>query len=229
METKSPFIHSHWVKWDRKIVIKENTVIRQGMARIGIVLGIPSIVQLHGWEGKKRNPRHEENSMKKMTNSNLQSSLAGESQAHIRYRNFADRARKDGFPNTGRLFEAAAASEQIHAGNHLRALDGIQETAANLSAAADGEDFEIEEMYPSYIAIAERQEEKKARQTMNNALQAERVHLDLYRRAAKEVSAGKDIERTEYYVCPLCGFTMEGNPPDVCPVCGTKHELFVKF
>jgi rubrerythrin len=167
--------------------------------------------------------------MKKMTNTNLQNAFAGESQAHIRYRSFADRAKKDGFPNVGRLFEAAAASEQIHAGNHLRALAGIQETAANLSVAAGGEDFEIEEMYPSYIAIAERQEEKKACQTMNNALQAEKVHLDLYRRAAKEVSAGKDMYQTEYYVCSFCGFTMEGNPPDVCPVCGTKHELFMKF
>jgi rubrerythrin len=167
--------------------------------------------------------------MKKITASNLQNAFAGESQAHIRYRNFSDRAKQDGFPNVGRLFEAASASEQIHAGNHLRALDGIQESAANLTAAADGEDFEIEEMYPSYIAIAERQEEKQARQSMDRALQAEKVHLDLYRRATKKVGAGKDITPVAYYVCPVCGFTMEGNPPDVCPVCGTKHERFLKF
>jgi rubrerythrin len=164
-----------------------------------------------------------------MTNSNLQNAFAGESQAHIRYRNFADRAKKEGFPNVGRLFEAASASERIHAGNHLRALDGIQESALNLTTAAGGEEFEIEEMYPSYIAIAERQEEAKARHSMDNALQAEKVHLDLYRRATREVSAGKDIGRMEYYVCPVCGFTMEGNPPDVCPVCGAKHDLFMKF
>lgn len=167
--------------------------------------------------------------MRKMTNSNLQNAFAGESQAHIRYRNFADRAQKDGFPNVGRLFEAAAASERVHAGNHLRALDGILETASNLAGAADGENFEIEEMYPAYIAIAEQQDEKKARQSMHRALQAEKVHRDLYQRAASEVSAGKDIGRMDYYVCPVCGFTMEGNPPDVCPVCGTKHELFLKI
>ncbi|MGD0173833.1 MAG: rubrerythrin family protein [Anaerolineales bacterium] len=167
--------------------------------------------------------------MRKMTNSNLQNAFAGESQAHIRYRNFADRAKKDGFPNVGRLFEAAAASERVHAGNHLQALDGILETASNLAAATDGENFEIEEMYPAYIAIAEQQDEKKARQSMHRALQAEKVHRDLYQRAASEVSAGKDIGRADYYVCPICGFTMEGNPPDVCPVCGTKHELFLKI
>jgi rubrerythrin len=172
---------------------------------------------------------HEENSMKKMTNANLQNAFAGESQAHVRYQNFADRAKADGFPNVGRLFEAAAASEQIHAGNHLRALDGIQESSSNLTVAAGGEDFEIQEMYPTYIAIAELQEEKQARKSMNYALQAEKVHLDLYRRAGREVSAGKDIGSKEYYVCPVCGFTMEGNPSDVCPVCGTKHDRFLKF
>ncbi len=167
--------------------------------------------------------------MKKMTNSNLQNAFAGESQAHIRYGNFADRARKDGFPNVARLFEAAAASERIHAGNHLRALDGIQETVSNLAAAADGENFEIEEMYPAYITVAEQQDEKKANQSMHRALQAEKVHFQLYRRAAAEVSTGKDIASTEYFICPICGFTMEGTPPDVCPVCGTKHEKFVKI
>jgi rubrerythrin len=98
-----------------------------------------------------------------------------------------------------------------------------------LTVAAGGEDFEIQEMYPTYIAIAELQEEKQARKSMNSALQAEKVHLDLYRRAGREVSAGKDIGSKEYYVCPVCGFTMEGNPPDVCPVCGTKHDRFLKF
>ncbi len=167
--------------------------------------------------------------MKKMTNANLQSAYAGESQAHIRYRNFAERAKKDGFPNVARLFEAAATSEQIHAGNHLKALDGIQNTAANLTAAAGGEEFEIEEMYPAYIAVAEQQNEKPAVKSMRYALAAEKVHFDLYRRAGSEVSAGKDIAPAEYSVCPVCGFTFEGTPPDVCPICGTKHEMFIRI
>jgi rubrerythrin len=166
--------------------------------------------------------------MKKMTGINLQTAFAGESQAHIRYRNFADRARKDGLPNVARLFEAAAASERIHAGNHLKALEGIQATAANLAAAADGENFEVEDMYPAYLAEAERQEEQPAARSMHRALEAEKVHLDLYRRAGSAVAAGTDIGPVEYYICPICGFTMEGPPPDVCPFCGTKHEAFIK-
>lgn len=167
--------------------------------------------------------------MKKMTGINMQSAFAGESQAHIRYGNFSDRAKKDGFPNVARLFAAAAASERVHAGNHLKALEGIQATAANLAAAADGENFEIEDMYPSYIAVAEKQEERKATRSMHDALEAEKVHLSLYRRAADSVSGGKDIAAVDYYVCPVCGYTMEGTPPDVCPICGAKHELFLKI
>jgi rubrerythrin len=184
---------------------------------------------LYNWipERAKKAPQREEDFMRKMTNSNLQNAFAGESQAHIRYRNFAERAQKDGFPNIGRLFEAAAASERVHAGNHLRALDGIVETATNLAAAADGENFEIEEMYPAYLAVAERQEEKPAIKSMHNALQAEKVHRDLYQRAASAVSTGKDIVEKKYFICPVCGFTMEGDPPDVCPVCGAKHETFL--
>jgi rubrerythrin len=167
--------------------------------------------------------------MKKITYGNLQNSFAGESQAHIRYSIFAEQAKKDGLANIARLFEAAAASEQIHAGNHLKAMDGVQDTASNLTVAAGGEDFEIEEMYPSYIAIAERQAEKKAMRTMNNALQAEKIHLALYRKAAEDLSSGKDIGKVDYSVCPVCGYTMEGEPPDVCPVCGARHETFIKF
>jgi rubrerythrin len=167
--------------------------------------------------------------MKKITNVNLQSAFAGESQAHIRYHYFAETAKKDGLNNIARLFEAAAASEQIHAGNHLKALDGIQDTPSNLTAAAAGEEFEIDEMYPSYIAVAEQQAEKRAQRSMQYALQTEKVHLGLYRSASSNLSAGKDIDAVDYYVCPVCGFTMEGVSPDVCPVCGAKHELFRKF
>ncbi|MBN1438890.1 MAG: rubrerythrin family protein [Anaerolineales bacterium] len=167
--------------------------------------------------------------MKKITYSNLQKAFVGESEAHVRYSFFAERAKKDGLVNIARLFEAAAASEKIHAESHLKAMDGVQDTPSNLAAAAGGEEFEIEEMYPSYIASAELQAEKKAQRSMNNALQAEKIHLNLYRRAAADLTAGKDIGMQDYFVCPVCGYTMEGDPPDVCPVCGAKHELFVKY
>jgi len=167
--------------------------------------------------------------MKQMTEDNLEAAFAGESQAHLKYTNFAERAEKEGRPNVARLFHAAAFSERTHASSHLRALGGIEDTLANLAVAIEGETFEVEEMYPAYTAEAEAQGESKALRSMNWALKAEVVHAALYTQAHKAVSDGKDLATFDLWVCTACGFTMEGEPPDVCPVCGAKHDKFRKF
>jgi len=167
--------------------------------------------------------------MEKMTEDNLQAAFAGESQAHMKYLNFADKAGKEGFPNVARLFQAASFAEQMHATSHLRALEGIQGTAANLGAALGGETFEIEQMYPAYKAVAEAQGEKRALRSMDWALAAEKVHAKLYAEARQSVEAGKDVAAQDIWVCTSCGFTMEGVPPDKCPVCGVSKEKFRKF
>lgn len=167
--------------------------------------------------------------MKEMTEANLKAAFAGESQAHMKYLNFAEQARREGLPNIARLFEAASYAEQVHASNHLRALGGIQPTPANLVAAKGGEDFEIAEMYPAYKAVAELQGEKQALRSMTWALEAEKVHSALYGAAKEKADAKQDTGATEIWVCPSCGFTGEGEMPDVCPICGAKHEKFRKF
>ncbi len=167
--------------------------------------------------------------MKKMTEENLGAAFAGESQAHIKYLNFAERAERDGFPNIARLFRAASFSEQVHAGSHLRALGGIQATAANLAGAIGGETFEVDEMYDAYMLVAEAQEEKQALRSMTRANEAEKVHARLYSEARECAEAGSDAPAVDIWVCPACGYTMEGEPPDVCPVCGARHEKFQKF
>ncbi len=167
--------------------------------------------------------------MKKMTDESLHAAYAGESQAHVKYLNFAERAEKEGCANIARLFQAAAFSEQIHASNHLKALDGVQGTAANVAAALGGETFEVEEMYPAYQAVATAQEEKKALRSMTWAMEAEKVHAKLYAEAKQAADAGQDMAAKEIWVCTACGFTMEGEAPDVCPVCGTKKDKFRKF
>jgi len=167
--------------------------------------------------------------MKKMTEANLKSAFAGESQAHMKYLNFAERAEKEKLPNVARLFQATAFAERVHASNHLRALEGIAGTAPNLGQAIEGETYEVEEMYPAFTAVAERQEEKKALRSMTWALESEKVHAALYGAAKRAVEGGKDIATTDMWVCSACGFTVESTAPDVCPVCGAKHESFRKF
>jgi len=164
-----------------------------------------------------------------MTQSNLQAAFAGESQAHMKYAIFADRAEQEGWPNVAKLFRAISYAEMVHATNHLKALGGIGVSVDNLQTAINGETYEVDEMYPAFAAVAELQEEKKALQGMNWALEAERYHADIYSQAKAAVEAGRDIELDQVYVCEVCGWTGVGEPPDRCPLCNAKKERFRIF
>ena len=167
--------------------------------------------------------------MKEMTKENLKAAFAGESQANMKYLAFAARAEKERKPNIARLFTAIAHAEQVHAFNHLKELGGIGTTVDNLASAIGGETFEVEEMYAAYLEVAELQEEKGARRSMRYALEAEKIHTEMYSDAKKAAEANQDIEIPEIYVCPVCGFTHIGEPPDRCPVCNTKKGSFKAF
>ena len=167
--------------------------------------------------------------MHKMTQANLEAAFAGESQAHMKYLAFADKAKKEGFPNVARLFQAIAYAEQVHATNHFKTLKNLGKTAANLEAAIGGETYEVEEMYPAFLAVAELQEEKGAVRSNTWALEAEKVHAEMYGAAKATVEASKDAEVGPVYVCSVCGWTGEGEPPDECPLCKAKKEKFVTF
>lgn len=167
--------------------------------------------------------------MRPMTRENLKSAFAGESQAHMKYLIFADKAEDEGMKNVARLFRAIAYAERVHASNHLRALNGCGSTVENLGMAIDGETFEVEEMYPAYKSVAELQEEQKAVKSMNYALEAEKIHAALYTEAREVVKAGKDMEIGEINICEICGYTVIGEAPDRCPICGVKRDKFKKF
>ena len=156
---------------------------------------------------------------------NLKDAFAGESQAHQKYRSFAARAERDGFPNIARLFLTAAQAERIHADAHFKALDGVLSTADNLKAAIAGETYEAQEMYPPMLQQAE-VEGHKARRMFAYALKAEAVHAELYQRALAAVLEGKDLEESGFYLCPVCGHIEFGQPPETCPICGAKAATF---
>ena len=167
--------------------------------------------------------------MHPMTEENLKAAFAGESQAHMRYLAFADKAEKEGKANIARLFRAIAYAEQVHATNHLRELGGVTDTPGNLQEAINGETFEVEEMYPAYDAVAKLQNESGAVRSIHYAIEAEKIHADMYKSAKAEADAGKDVSIGKVYICPICGYTVEGDAPDKCPVCGAPREKFVEF
>ena len=159
---------------------------------------------------------------------NLMAAFAGESQANRKYLAFAEKADKDGFPQVAKLFRAAAAAETVHAHSHLRVLGGIKSTKENLQAAVEGEHHEFTKMYPEFIEEAKAEENKGANRTFTYANEVEKIHHKLYESALKAVEDGKDLEKNDIYICPVCGYTHEGEPPDNCPVCGALKKVFQK-
>ena len=160
------------------------------------------------------------------TQDNLKEAFAGESQASQKYRAFANKAERDGFPNVAKLFRTASAAEQIHAEGHLKAMDGVGTTADNLQAAIDGETHEFTEMYPPMIELAEA-DEHKAKRMFNYAAKAEAVHAKIYKMALEAVARGEDFAE-EFYLCPVCGHIELGAPPENCPICGAKGKVFLQ-
>ncbi len=167
--------------------------------------------------------------MKKMTEKFLNEAFAGESMAHMKYQIFSEIAEKEGFSNIARLFKAISYAEQVHATNHFRNLGNIGKTSENLQSGIDGETFEVEEMYPVYNNIAKLQGEKGAEISTHYALEAEKIHSELYKMAKDLAEKNKDIEKVDIYICPVCGFTHIGEPPEKCPVCGAPKDKFKKF
>jgi rubrerythrin len=167
--------------------------------------------------------------MHDMTEANLKAAFAGESQAHMKYKIFADKAEEEGYAQVARLFRAIAYAEQVHATNHFRQLQGIGGTPENLGAAIGGENYENTEMYPAFNAVAKLQGEKGAMLSIHYALEAEKIHEAMYGDAKSMVEGGVAIEEQPVYICPVCGYTVIGEPPAKCPVSQTAKEKFVRF
>lgn len=167
--------------------------------------------------------------MRKMTEADLLAAFAGESQAHMKYLIFAERARKEGFPNVARLFEAIAFAERVHATNHLRELEQVHGSGPNLQAAIDGETYEVDEMYPAFEAVAELQGEQGALRSIRYALEAEKIHAALFAQAKQAVDSGQDQALGTVQICDVCGHTVIGEAPARCPVCNAPAGRFRAF
>jgi rubrerythrin len=154
---------------------------------------------------------------------NLKEAFAGESQANRRYLAFAQKAEQEGYPQIARLFRAAAAAETVHAHNHLKVLKGVRSTADNLQEALDGETAEFREMYPRMIAAAQAEGNKEAERTFNFANEVEKIHAALFQKAMNNL---EDKKMVDIYVCSICGYTVEGEAPDNCPVCKALKKFF---
>jgi rubrerythrin len=156
----------------------------------------------------------------------LKEAFAGESQANRKYLAFAKKAEEDGFHQVAKLFRAAAEAETVHAHNHLRVMKGIRSTKENLQEAVGGETHEFTKMYPEMMEAAKSEKKNEALQSFHFANSVEKIHAALYNKALENLGKNEELD---YYVCPVCGNTIEKLPPDRCPICGAPGKDFVKI
>ena len=163
------------------------------------------------------------------TELNLQAAFAGESQARNKYTYFASKAKKEGFEQIAALFLKTADNEKEHAKMWFKELNGIGNTAENLSAAADGENYEWTDMYEEFAKIAEEEGFTELAAKFRAVGAIEKHHEERYRALLKNVETSQVFEKSTVKVweCRNCGHIVVGTKaPDVCPVCNHPQSYF---
>ena len=163
------------------------------------------------------------------TTENLKVAFAGESQARNSYMIFAKVAKKEGYNYIAKVFEETAMNEERHAKDHLKLLNGIGDTAANLEKAINGENYETSEMYPTFAREAEEEGNMEAAFLFKLLAKIEAEHRDRYQRCLDMIKNEAVYKRDKpiKWKCAKCGFTHEGTePPPKCPVCKHPKEYF---
>lgn len=176
------------------------------------------------------------------TEKNVLLSFAGESQARNRYTYFASQAKKEGYEQIAAIFLDTADNEKEHAKVFFKLLEGgeveitgafpagvIEDTKANLKAAADGEGYENTQMYPGFARVAEMEGFTEIADTFNRISSIERGHENRYRALLKNLEEGTVFKRSEKVVwrCRNCGYLHEGREaPEECPACQHEQAYF---
>lgn len=163
------------------------------------------------------------------TEKNLQKAYAGESMARTKYLYFASTAQKEGFQQIGALFEETATNENAHAKMWLKELNGIGDTATNLLHAAEGENYEWNDMYVEFAETAEKEGFKELAAKFRMVAAIEKRHEERYRKLLKNVEMQEVFKKSEVkvWVCRNCGHVVVGtSAPQVCPTCQHPQAFF---
>ncbi len=163
------------------------------------------------------------------TEQNLLAAFAGESQARNKYTYFASKAKKEGFEQIADLFLKTAANEKEPAKLWFKELDGIGDTAANLNAAADGENYEWTDMYEGFAKTAEEEGFPELAAKFRGVAAIEKHHEERYRALLQNVEAQEVFKKSEVKIweCRNCGHILVGTEaPEKCPVCDHPQSYF---
>ena len=164
-----------------------------------------------------------------LTETNLRTAFAGESQARNKYTYFASVAKKEGFEQIAEIFLHTAENEKEHAKMWFKELKGIGTTEDNLSAAADGENHEWTSMYDDFAKTADEEGFPELATKFRMVAQIEKQHEERYRALLENIDMQKVFEKTDIKIweCRNCGHIVVGTKaPDVCPVCNHPKSFF---
>ena len=163
------------------------------------------------------------------TEKNLEAAFAGESQARNKYTYFASKAKKEGFEQIAALFLETADNEKEHAKLWFKELNGIGDTAENLAAAAEGENYEWTDMYAGFAKTAEEEGFPELAAKFRGVAAIEKRHEERYRALLRNVETAEVFKRSEVKVweCRNCGHIVVGTEaPEICPVCAHPQAYF---
>ena len=163
------------------------------------------------------------------TEKNLEAAFAGESQARNKYTYFASVAKKQGFEQIADLFLKTADNEKEHAKMWFKELNGLGDTAENLLAAAEGENYEWTDMYEDFAKTAEEEGFTELAHKFRLVAAIEKHHEERYRALLRNVETAEVFKRSEIKVweCRNCGHIVVGKEaPEVCPVCNHPQSYF---
>ncbi len=163
------------------------------------------------------------------TEKNLQAAFAGESQARNKYTYFASVAKKEGYEQMAALFLNTADNEKEHAKMWFKELQGIGNTAQNLKAAAEGENYEWTDMYAEFAKTAEEEGFPELAQKFRLVAAIEKAHEERYRKLLENLETAQVFEKSEVKVweCRNCGHIVVGTKaPELCPTCAHPQSYF---
>ena len=165
------------------------------------------------------------------TYENLKKALAGESEARTKYDFFASKAKKDGYEQIAAIFAETAANEKEHAKMWYKELHGgaVEDTATNLQAAADGENYEYTDMYVEFAATAREEGFDELAEKFEMVAEIEKSHEARYLKLLENVKDKKVFSKDGdcVWVCRNCGHIVVGKyAPEVCPVCDHPQSYF---
>ena len=163
------------------------------------------------------------------TEKNLLEAFAGESQARNKYTYFASKAKKEGYEQISAIFQQTADNEKEHAKLWFKELNGIGDTAQNLAAAAEGENYEWTDMYDSFAKTAEEEGFPELAAKFRLVAAIEKRHEERYRALLKNVETAAVFAKSEVKVweCRNCGHIVVGEKaPEICPTCDHPQAYF---